>query len=112
MSFPNSFIGEGQAPSVERGCSEILWSDRNAYFINEVSKDGKEIVIERPYCNRTDNNGMCESQTYEFHRVEGQRQVRVRKAYGSWWVLDEKGKRTRKMRLNFSGMYEYYDFSF
>ena len=111
FSFPNDLMGGG-TPSTEKGCTEVMWSDRHAWFINSVSEDGKTIEIERPKVVRTDSNDMSECQTYDFQRRDNPIKYTLRFAYKGWWVLNSEGKRHRKMRLDFHGMSEYFDYSF
>lgn len=51
-------------PVVGMGVTEGIGSDRYAYTIIEVRRDGKELVIQRDNATRTDTNGLSESQTY------------------------------------------------
>jgi len=53
------------------GGTEYMWSDRVPYSVCSVDYNwknkGYEIIgVQRDHAKRTDNNGMSESQTYEF----------------------------------------------
>jgi hypothetical protein len=59
------------APTVGMGATEYMWSDRHAYSICEYfpnwKNKGFEIVgLQRDHAKRTDNNGMSDSQSWEF----------------------------------------------
>ena len=58
-------------PKVGMGATEYMWSDRHPYSVIQVDKKWKGknfdiVVIQRDDAKRVDNNGMSESQTYEF----------------------------------------------
>lgn len=52
-------------PQVGMGATECMYSDRHAYEIIEV-KDERHIVVRQYDTKRIDNNGMSESQEYEY----------------------------------------------
>ena len=121
-------------PSIERGMTRYMWSDRYAYFINSISDDGKTIVIERPLRGRTDKNGMSESQSYSYARNPDAEPITLRFRYGAWWEVATCPDRIRryhamksynnpkykpvktvyweKWSVGFHGMSEYFDYSF
>lgn len=101
-------------PVVGKGATELMWTDRKAYFVNSVSEDLKECVIERAHPIRTDNNGMSEAQSYEYERTGNTIELKFR--WGAWrqfytcpWT---KKKKNQKMNISFGHMSEYYDYSF
>jgi hypothetical protein len=53
-------------PEVGMGATILMWSDRHAATIVEVSKDGKRVVIQEDNAVRTDKNGMSECQDYTY----------------------------------------------
>ena len=61
-------------PKVGDGATLYLHSDRHAYTVRHVrvSSSGKTITIRatKDKVRRIDNNGMSESQTYEYETVE------------------------------------------
>lgn len=102
-------------PVVGKGATHFGWSDRHAYFVLWVSKDSREVVIERAKAIRTDNNGYySEEQYYRFERPaeENRSFMKLRKRYGNWWILDDDGKPTSKFVVVFGYMDEYYDPTF
>lgn len=61
------------APEVGMGVTILHWTDRSAGTITEVRKAGKAkprtlLVITSDFATRTDDNGMSESQEYEYTR--------------------------------------------
>ena len=108
-SFVNWMMSQGQTPPVVgKGATVLLWTDRHAYFVDYVSKDGKEVVIERANCRRADNLGMSDQQAYEYLRAENPYSITLRFKYGKW--RDKKTGQVYNIRFGF--MEEYYDFSF
>ena len=100
-------------PVVGKGATELHWTDRSAWFVNEVSEDGKTAIIEKANAIRVDDRGMCESQTYKYERTGYLRELRF--LWGSWrYKIDEPwaNKKWHKMNIVFGYMDEYFDFSF
>lgn len=97
-------------PEVGKGATELLWTDRHAYFVLWVSDDKKECIIERANAIRTDDLGMSDSQDYRYERYEEGtvKAFRIRYTYGKWRNKETKGV----MNIRFGFMREYYDFSF
>jgi hypothetical protein len=52
--------------SVGMGATILGWTDRHPATIVEVQKGGKIVVVQKDHAKRIDNNGMSESQDYEF----------------------------------------------
>lgn len=108
-SFVNWMMSQGQTPPVVgKGATVLLWTDRHAYFVDYVSKDGKEIAIERPDCKRVDDLRMSDSQEYTYGRNANANKITLRFKYGKW-----RDKQTGQVyNIKFGYMDEYYDFSF
>jgi len=108
-SFINHLKSEGDnKPEVGKGATELLWSDRRAYFVDWVSEDKKECIIEGTKAVRIDNQGMSDSQDYSYDREENPYKITLRFTHGKW-----RNKKTRQpMNIQFGYMREYYDFSF
>lgn len=115
-SFFNYLMGNSMTiPEVGKGATVLHWTDRAAYFVNSVSADGKEVVIERAKAIRTDNNGMSDAQDYNYERDPQAQPETIKFAYGKWRrVYRELGGKTTYSPINiiFGTMREYYDFSF
>lgn len=104
-------------PEVGMGATICMWTDRHAVTIIAI-KNGV-LTTQADKCTRIDNNGVSESQSYEYERDTN----------GSikHWKLDKKGKwrevyrnpDTKRLRQTGSRNHlaigyrnEYYDFSF
>lgn len=102
-------------PNVEKGATELLWTDRRAYFVNSVSKDSKSCTIERAKAVRIDNNGMSDCQNYRYEREENPVIYNLRFRYGSWYIDHGKDSvygRYSKINIKFGYMNAYHDYSF
>lgn len=94
-------------PEVGMGATELCWSDRHPYTIIEISKSGKRMKVQADIAIRTDNNGMSESQEYEYKRdPEGAIRTLYLTKTGKWREL--KGI----CFFSIGSRSEYYDFSF
>jgi hypothetical protein len=112
-SVINSIMATGsqKTPEIGMGATVICWSDRKAGTIISVSE--KEFAIQEDYSQRSDSNGMSDSQSYSYTPnsmgyVWTFKRVSRGKAKGQWrenGVKDGYGVRigTRD---------QYYDFSF
>jgi hypothetical protein len=115
-SFFNYLMGNSMSiPEVGKGATVLHWTDRSAYFVNEVSEDGKTVVIERAKAVRTDNNGMSETQSYEYVRDPQTEPETIKFTYGKWrrvYTNWEGKKETSPINIIFGTMREYFDYSF
>ena len=115
-SFFNYLMGNSMSiPEVGKGATVLHWTDRSAYFVNEVSADGKEVVIERAKAVRTDNLGMSDCQDYKYERNPQAQPETIRFTYGKWrrvYINRDGKKETSPINIIFGTMREYYDFSF
>jgi len=53
-------------PEVGMGATRLMWTDRHAYTVIEVSRNGKRCVVQRDKATRTDSNGMSDCQTWAY----------------------------------------------
>lgn len=53
-------------PTVGAGATIIMWTDRHAGTVIEISKSGHRIKIQEDTTTRTDSNGMSDAQSYEY----------------------------------------------
>ena len=92
-SFVNWAMGNNVTlPEVNKGATELHWSDRSAWEVISVADDKMSCVIERYSPKRIDKNGMSESQEYEYTKLTGHRKKLVwRNKKGGCWceVTDE-----------------------
>lgn len=56
-------------PEAGKGATVLLYSDRHAYEVILVSEDKKRVVIQQYEAKRIDNNGISESQQYEYKKL-------------------------------------------
>lgn len=94
-------------PEVGMGATILSYTDRTAATIVSVNKSGKTIEITRDEATRVDDNGMSESQKYEFKTKPDAPKVKVRlRKDGQWRIL----KDGRKVIVGHRE--KYHDFSF
>lgn len=104
------------APRTDKGATVLNWTDRHAYFVNEVSVDGKRVIIERAKAVRTDGDGMSDSQSYRYERKSNFTTKTIVFKWGKWreeymCPYEEKIK-YQPINIIWDGMFEYYDYSF
>lgn len=86
-SVMNYLMGNNNtAPEVGKGATVMLHTDRHAYQVLHVSKDGKRIKMQRCKATRIDNNGMSESQQYDYSELEGKLHDYVYRN-GAWRII-------------------------
>lgn len=102
-------------PEVGKGATILRWTDRQAYEVVNVSKDGKEVVLQRYSPRRADDRGMTDAQEYIYDTlIESYLTLRFR--YGRWYAKygGDDGEKPVYDRIHviFGEKMEYYDFSF
>lgn len=137
----NYFNGTKDNIQVGTLCTVYHWSDREAYEVVKVI-DQKHIFIRKLDAKRIDNNGMSDSQSYEYKSSEKYSPAEIELTKWGWkevirynkekydkiiskigYVLWEKSivdrvnqgkevKRSFKINISFGKAEEYYDFSF
>jgi len=80
-------------PEVGLGATLLMWSDRIACTITEVktNKQGiiKSFIIQEDTATRTDQNGMSETQTYEYSsNPSGSQWTCKLRKNGTWKVMN------------------------
>lgn len=94
-------------PEIGMGATELCWSDRHAYTVIEISNSGKKLKLQRDKAIRTDNNGMCDSQSYRYEQDPKGYTVEVSLRKDGRW------KEVRGTTVYLVGdRDEYYDYSF
>jgi len=94
-------------PEIGQGATIQYHSDREPATIVDVSPSGKKIVLQQDSVIRTDNNGMSECQTYEYHRnPEGTLHYATLRKDGVFRLVGS------KTRVFIGERSKYYDFSF
>lgn len=77
---------------VGMGVTEILYSDKHAYTVIEVSKSGKKASIQRDTATRTDDNGLSEVQSYRYEEnLDGEIQ-QIKLYADGLWHINKRGK--------------------
>ena len=102
-------------PKVGEGATVLGWTDRKAYEVISVSKDGKEVVLQRYSPRRADDRGMTDAQEYIYDTlIESYLTLRLR--YGKWYVKHESNNGEKptydRIHVIFGERTEYYDYSF
>lgn len=116
LGFTNSLTNfmlsgtKGQPdPEVGMGATKLMYTDRHACTIVEVK--GKTIGIQRDNAVRTDNNGMTESQDYEYSpNVNAPIEYFTQRKNGAWVKAKESMRGGTRLRIG--ERKEYYDYSF
>lgn len=101
--------GKNIVPEVGMGATELLWSDRHAYTVIEVSKSGKTVTVQRDNAERVlceGENPMSDSQNYKYTPDPKGAICKIRLCKNGW---KEIGGGSR-FALGFRD--EYYDYSF
>jgi hypothetical protein len=94
-------------PTVGMGATIKHWSDRTAATVIQVTKRGKQLVLQEDKATRTDTNGMSESQTYEFEKdTNGKIYFATMRKDGQYRILGGKELVVLGQR------YKYHDYSF
>lgn len=98
------------APEVGMGATRLGWTDRHPYTIVAVLSPTK-IVVQEDNAKRTDNNGMSESQTYDYTpNPDAPKRVVTFRNNGRWVEQGESAKNGRAYAVGDREKYE--DFSF
>lgn len=97
-------------PEVGMGATMLMYSDRHAGTIVEVSPSGKSFIFKRDNAKRVDKNGMSDSQEYEYTTNHHASPELVRKAKNGYWYTKGGMKNGTQVALGFRR--EYCDFSF
>lgn len=94
-------------PEIGQGVTICLWSDCEPATIIGVSPGGKKITIQEDTWRRTDDNGMSDSQEYEYDRdPNGEIHVASLRKDGTYRLAKS------KTRVSLFGRRKFHDFSF
>ncbi len=96
-------------PTVGMGATVLMWTDRRAATIVEVSASGKRVGIVEDIATRTDGNGMSDAQTYDYAPGKGSPLYYTLRKNGAYV---REGDTMRGTRLAIGARSHYYDFSF
>ncbi len=90
--------------------TEYYWSDRKPYEVVKVINQ-KHIFIRELDAKRIDNNGMSDSQHYEYSSNENNKEIELKFTYGHWRII-RKDKSSIRINISFGCAEKYYDYSF
>lgn len=77
--------GDAAKVEVGVGATMVMWSDRHAGTVVEVSRTGHRLVWQEDKATRTDSNGMSDAQSYSYERdPNGRAVVFTRRKDGSY----------------------------
>lgn len=96
-------------PEVGMGATILSWSDRHAATITEVSKSGKRIGVVEDIATRTDNNGMSDSQSYDYSPGNGGPRYFTLRKNGAWVA---EGESMKGQRILIGTRDSHFDYSF
>lgn len=95
-SFFNYLMGNNESvPVVGQGGTRLMYSDRHAFEVLEVSECGKKVVCDYYRPKRTDDYGMSDCQSYEYKELSGN-PFEIVYRHGSWKVKFEKIEFTKE----------------
>lgn len=109
----NNLMGQTQpaTPEVGMGATRLMWTDRVAVTVVEVSKNGKRLVVQEDKATRTDNHGMSDSQSYAYEpNPHGRKGAYTLRKNGTW--VREGSPMRNGERLLVGSRNHYHDYSF
>lgn len=85
-SLINYVMGNNNTlPVVGQGATRLSWSDRHAYEVMSVSKDGKCVIIQQYIPERNDPYGMSDCQEYKYEKLDGNDTIVIWR-YNAWYI--------------------------
>ena len=115
-NLTNILMSQNNTTPTEGGLATVLrYSDRQVYFVNSVSQNGKQAIIERARPVRIDSLGMTDAQQYSYERVPNQVTEEIKFSRGKWRKVytNWEGKKTSEpISIIFDIADEHYDYSF
>ena len=113
-SFTNRILEATRSSApvvVGQGATVILYTDRHAATVVEVSKDARRVVVQRDIAKRVDKNGISESQVYEFERdPSAPRETFTLRASGKYIAVGESMRTGTVLRIGERSAYHDYSF--
>lgn len=109
---------DSEPPYVGMPATLLSWTDRNPATVIEVNMTKRYIVVQDDDYRRTDNNGLSESQEYEYTRNCNASVHIFRKDKKGQWVLHYVNPETKRLvqsrgyGLMLGRREKYHDFSF
>jgi hypothetical protein len=94
-------------PAIGMGATIMHWSDREPVTIIQITHNGKRLVLQSDTATRLDNNGMSESQEYEYEpNPNGEIHFATKRKNGTFRLV---GKDTL---VSLGERRKYYDYSY
>lgn len=115
-NLTNILMSNNDTKPTAGGFATILrYSDRQVYFVNSVSSNGKQAIIERARPVRIDELGMTDSQQYNYERISDAPTLEIKFFRRKWRVIytNWEGKKTSEpISIIFGIADEHYDYTF
>lgn len=109
----------GQQPNITigMGATVLAWTDRHAATVVSYDEKRKIVTVQRDHVKRIDNNGMSESQEYEYTPDTNGMKYSFKLKNDRWQQVHFSKKTNRWKLLKGEGLLlgtrrHYYDFSF
>lgn len=111
-NYLHNFAAQASAvPAVGMGATVLYYTDRSAVTIIEVRKNGREVLVQEDFADRTDNNGMSESQSYSYRpNPNGLKVAYSLRNNGTWVKVGDSAR--SGLRLQIGTRNHYHDYSF
>lgn len=94
-------------PEIGMGATICHWSDQTPGTVIQITHKGKRIVIQEDKAIRTDNNGMSDSQSYDYEPdANGTTYIATLRKDGNYRLA------TRKTLVSLGVRRKYHDYSF
>lgn len=98
---------DAATPEVGMGATVVMWTDRHAATIVEVSRTAHKVVVQYDRATRTDKYGMSDAQSYEYEAdPNGRTETYSRRKDGSYRIAGGQGRLLVGVRSH------YHDFGF
>jgi hypothetical protein len=100
-----------EVPEIGMGATLLMWTDRKAGTIIEVSQNGKTVKWQRDRATRADSNGMSDAQSYTYERkLDGKIETFTLRKNGRWKRVGDPMNGSETLLIGTRD--EYYDYSF
>lgn len=104
-SFINCLMGNNSTlPEVGKGATILLYSDRHAYEVIEVSADKMKCTLQRYVAEREDKNGMSDCQSYKYEKLTDEKITLIWRQ-GAWREVNEMIVFTKEFRAAHENLY-------
>lgn len=111
-SFINNLMSNSRCavPEIGMGVTQLCWTDRHPFTIIDIIND-KTLVVQADESIRVDNNGMSDSQKYEYKQnPEGSIYIITLRKNGYWVTKGSSMKSGQRWHVGSRS--RYYDFTF